>query len=87
LDLYSPNATGATVQYKTLLPLLPEVGILLSALATMDPGTPEQKNEAFRSGVAELLIKPSVFPLERSDVIDLQAFDLALDKIAKRHRT
>jgi len=83
LDLYFSNATGTAVQYKTLLPLLPEVGILLSALATMDPGTPEQKNEAFRSGVAELLIKPSAFPLERSDAIDLQAFDLALDKIAK----
>lgn len=83
LDLYFSNATGAAVQYKTLLPLLPEVGILLSALATMDPGTPEQKNEAFRSGVAELLIKPSAFPLERSDTIDLHAFDMALDKIAK----
>ena len=83
LDLYFSNATGTAVQYKTLLPLLPEVGILLSALATMDPGTPEQKNEAFRSGVAELLVKPSAFPLERSDAIDLQAFDLALDKIAK----
>jgi len=82
LDMYFTNTTGAKVQYKTLLPLLPEAGILLSSLATMDPGTPEQKNEAFRSGVAELLVKPSAFPLERSDVIDLQAFDRALDKIA-----
>jgi len=83
LDMYFSNATGTRVQYKTLLPLLPEVGILLSSLATMDPGTSGQKNEAFRSGVAELLVKPSAFPLERSDVIDLQAFDLALDKIAQ----
>lgn len=83
LDMYFSNATGTTVQYKTLLPLLPEVGILLSALATMDPGTQEQKDDAFRSGVAELLVKPSAFPLERSDAVDLHAFDQALDKLAK----
>ncbi|MEI6073384.1 MAG: M48 family metallopeptidase [Verrucomicrobiae bacterium] len=82
LDLYFSNATGTAVQFKSLLPLLPETGVLLSALATMDPGTAAQRDAAFRSGVSELLVKPSAFPLERTDTIDLQAFDLALDKIA-----
>ena len=82
LDLYFTNATGNTVAYKSLLPLLPETGVLLSALASADSGTPGQQDEAFRSGVAELLVKPSAFPLERAAVIDLQAFDAALDKIA-----
>lgn len=82
LDLYFTNATGATVAYNSLLPLLPETGILLSALASVDPGTPLQRDLAFRSGVAELLVKPSAFPLKRSESIDLRAFDAALDKIA-----
>ena len=83
LDLYFSNATGATVQYRNLIPLLPETGMLLSALATMDPGSPEQRDDAFRAGVAELLVKPSAFPLVRTDAIDLAAFDTALDKIAR----
>ena len=70
------------MRYKSLIPLLPETGVLLSALATMDPGSASQRDAAFRSGVSELLVKPSAFPLERTDTIDLQAFDLALDKIA-----
>lgn len=83
LDMYFSNATGTAVQFRSIMPLLPEVGILLSALATMDTGTSGQRDAAFRSGVAELLVKPSAYPLERSDTIDLQAFDQALDKIAK----
>jgi len=82
LDLYFSNSTGATVQYKTLMPLLPETGVLLSALATMDAGGSGPRDAAFRAGVAELLVKPSAFPLERTDTIDLHAFDMALDKIA-----
>ncbi|MCX6971728.1 MAG: M48 family metallopeptidase [Verrucomicrobia bacterium] len=82
LDLYFSNATGTKVVYKSLLPLLPEAGILLSVLASVDPGTDEHKDAAFRSGVSELLVKPSAFPLERAVTIDLLGFDSALDKIA-----
>jgi Zn-dependent protease with chaperone function len=82
LDLYFTNATGNAVAFKSLLPLLPETGVVLSALASVDPRSPEQRDEAFRSGVSELLVKPSAFPLERTETIDLQAFDSALDKIA-----
>lgn len=83
LDLYFSNSTGTKVTFRTLVPLLPETGILLSALAAEDPGTPAQRDAAFRSGVAELLVKPSSFPLERIATTDLQAFDAALDKIAQ----
>lgn len=82
LDLYFSNATGSPVQFRTLLPLLPEIGVVLSALANMEPGPDEQRNEAFRTGVAELLVKPSAFPLERTPSTDLGAFDQALDKLA-----
>ena len=82
LDLYFTNATGTAVAYKSLLPLLPETGILLSALASVDSGTPDHQDAAFRSGVAELLVKPSAFPLERVEKLDLLTFDKALDKIA-----
>ncbi len=81
LDLYFTNATGTPVVYKSLMPLLPETGVLLASLATMDPGTEEQRDAAFQSGITELLIKPSAFPLTREPVVDLQAFDAALDKI------
>lgn len=82
LDLYFSNSTGTKIVFKSLMPLLPETGVVLSALATMDSGTPAQRDEAFQSGVSELLVKPSSFPLERSETIDLRAFDSALDKIA-----
>ena len=82
LDLYFTNSTGPAVVYKSLLPLLPETGILLSALASVDPGTKEDRDAAFRSGVAELLVKPSAFPLERLETLDLKTFDAALNKIA-----
>ncbi|MEI8311765.1 MAG: M48 family metallopeptidase, partial [Verrucomicrobiota bacterium] len=83
LDLYFTNSTGNAVAYKSLLPLLPETGILLSALASVDPRTGEDRDAAFRSGVSELLVKSSAFPMERAATIDLQAFDAALDKIAQ----
>ncbi|MFZ4775358.1 MAG: M48 family metallopeptidase [Terrimicrobiaceae bacterium] len=83
LDLYFSNATGTKVAFRSLMPLLPETGILLSALASVHPGDPSQQDAAFRSGVAELLVKPSAFPLERSTTIDLQGFDNALDKVAQ----
>ena len=82
LDLYFSNSTGGGVQFRSLIPLLPEAGVVLSALATMDPGSAEQRDAAFRAGVAELLVKPAAFPLERREEIDLQAFDQALDKLA-----
>ena len=82
LDLYFTNSTGTAVAYKSLLPLLPETGILLSALASVDSGTSDHQDAAFRSGVAELLVKPTAFPLERVEQLDLRTFDAALDKIA-----
>ncbi len=83
LDLYFSNATGTKVAYKSLMPLLPETGILLSALASVQSGDPAGRDAAFQSGVAELLVKPSAYPLERSETIDLQGFDNALDKVAQ----
>jgi len=82
LDLYFSNATGTPVKYRSLVPLLPQAGVILSALAGMQPGTEEDRNAAFRSGVAELLVKPSAFPMERLPATDLHAFDGALDHMA-----
>ena len=82
LDLSFSKSTGTAVRYKSLLPLLPDVGVVLSALASSASGTDTNRDESFRAGVAELLTKPSAFPLERSPTIDLQAFDAALDHLA-----
>ena len=83
LDLSFTNATGPAVRFKSLMPLLPDVGVILSALASSGDGTPTQRDEAFRAGVVELLVKPSSFPLERSETIDLKSFDAALDRLAE----
>lgn len=82
LDLSFSNATGVPVRYKSLMPLLPDAGVILSAIASSGPGTAATRDEAFRAGVIELLIKPSSFPLERSETISLPAFDDALDRLA-----
>ncbi len=83
LDLSFTNATGPAVRFKSLMPLLPDVGVILSALASSGDGTTAQRDEAFRAGVVELLVKPSSFPLERTETIDLKAFDTALDHLAE----
>jgi Zn-dependent protease with chaperone function len=83
LDLFFSNTTGSVVRFKSVLPILPDVGVLLSALAAAEPGAAEERDEAFRTGVAELLVKPAAFPLERTEVIALTAFDEALNRIAE----
>lgn len=83
LDLYFSNATGAAVKFKSLVPLLPDVSVLLSALATSGGGSMEEQDAAFDAGVIELLVKPSSFPMARSGSIDLTAFDGALNRLAE----
>ena len=82
LDLSFSSSTGAVVRYKSLVPLLPDVGVVLSALSSSASGTPADCDAAFLAGVTELLVKPEAFPLKRLAAIDLRAFDLALDHLA-----
>jgi len=83
LDLYFSNATGSVVKFKSLVPLLPDVSVLLSALATSGGGAVEELDAAFDAGVMELLVKPASFPMVRSGAIDLAAFDRALNRLAE----
>lgn len=83
LDLSFSNSTGASPVYKSIVPVLPETGVLLSAMACADPGGAEQREAAYRAGVAELLVNPSAYPLQFQPTTDLAAFDAALDKIAR----
>ncbi len=83
LDLYFTNSTGPTVKFRSLVPLLPEAGVVLSALATGDTGTAEERDAAFAAGVRELLVKASTFPMVRTEEVDLNAFDKALDAFAQ----
>ncbi len=82
LDLYFTNSTGSKIAYRSLVPLLPEVGILLSVLTSVGGDDSKEKDAAFRSGVTELLVKPSAYPMERSETFSLTDFDQSLDKIA-----
>ncbi|MDX2080769.1 MAG: M48 family metallopeptidase [Terrimicrobiaceae bacterium] len=82
LDLYFSDQTGPVVRYKSLIPLLPETGVLLSALAIAEGGDADARKAAFSAGVRELLVKPAAYPLECGEAIDLAAFDAALEKLA-----
>jgi len=83
LDLFFSNGTGPKVKFRSMVPLLPEAGVILSALASGDDGTDAALDAAFRAGVVELLVSPGSFPLERAGEIDLAAFDEALNRFAE----
>ena len=83
LDMYFTKHTGPTVKYRSLVRLLPEAGTLLTAVALVGHKEPEARREAFDVGVRELLVKPSSYPLEVGEHVDLSSVDAALDRFAQ----
>lgn len=81
LALYFTKSTGTPIRYKSILPLLPDIGVLLSALAIYNSGSKSDQETAFHAGASELLIKaPLPMHLE---AIDLKSFDRALDHLGQ----
>lgn len=83
LDLYFTKSTGAKVRYRSIVPLLPEINTLLSALAIV--GHPDQagRETAFADGVRELLFKPSSYTMTLGERCEIDAIDSALDRLAE----
>jgi Zn-dependent protease with chaperone function/uncharacterized tellurite resistance protein B-like protein len=83
LDLYFSKSTGTAIKFRSLVPILPDVGVLLTALAIVGSPDPLKRKEAFDAGVRELLFKPSSHNLELGEATDLTAIDAALDRLAQ----
>jgi hypothetical protein len=82
LDAAFTKARPGRVQHKSLVPLLPNTGILLSAIANADDGDSAALDAAFQDGVARLGKSASAFPLARQSSVNLKDFDRALEDLA-----
>jgi Zn-dependent protease with chaperone function len=82
LDATFTRARPGRIQHHSLVPLLPDTGILLSAIANADHGDSAALNDAFQAGVARLGKSASAFPLARQSSVNLKDFDRALEDIA-----
>jgi hypothetical protein len=80
LDAFFEKPGRGRVQFKSLVPLLPDAGILLSALANADEATTEGHEAAFQSGLESLGKSATAFPMERSPSVNLVDFAKALDR-------
>jgi uncharacterized tellurite resistance protein B-like protein len=83
LDLYFSKATGPSIKFRSLIPVLPDVGTILTALTIVGSEDPENRQRAFQAGVRELLFKPSTHQLELGETTDLASIDAALDRLAQ----
>jgi Zn-dependent protease with chaperone function len=82
LDAAFTKARPGRVQHKSLVPLLPDTGILLSAIANADEGESTALDAAFQAGVARLGKSAAAFPLARQSSVNLKDFDRALEDLA-----
>ena len=82
--LDSTFAGTRTVQtrHNSLVPLLPDAGLLLSALANADEGDSKYRDAAFKAGVARFGTAADAFPLTRIEIVNLKDFDRALESVA-----
>ena len=83
LDLYFSKSTGAKVKFRSIIPLLPDINTLLSALAIVGHPDQEGRQAAFDAGVRELLLKPSAFPMTLGEHCEIAAIDSALNRLAE----
>jgi Zn-dependent protease with chaperone function len=82
LDAAFTKAKPSRVQHKSLVPLLPDTGILLSAIANADEGESTALDAAFQAGVGRLGKAETAFPLARQSSVNLKDFDRALEDLA-----
>lgn len=77
------NSRGPVVRYRSVIPLLPDLATILSALSAQAGETVAERDAAFAAGVSALLLKPGAFPMERIDELDFTKLDAALDHAAE----
>jgi Zn-dependent protease with chaperone function len=83
VDHFFTKTTGPTVRYRSPVPLLPDLAIVLSALATYSDDDAALRDAAFQAGVAALLLKPGAFPMQRAQTVDFPAVETALERLAE----
>jgi Zn-dependent protease with chaperone function len=71
------------IAYRSIVPLLPDTGLLLSAIANEDGAGPENAESSFHAGLAHLGQAKGAFPMSRHEDVHLQDFDAALDRLAQ----
>jgi Zn-dependent protease with chaperone function len=82
LDTTFKNARPPRVQFRSITPLLPEIGLLLSAISNADAEDLEAGEAAFQEGLRALGTQAAGFPLARHSTVNLADFDKALDHLA-----
>jgi len=82
LDMAFSNATGTKVKYRSIVPVLPQIEALLSAVSHSGHADIEERETAFGAGVRELLFKPSSYKMTLRDDVSISDLDQALDAIA-----
>ena len=70
---------GPAVRYKSVVPLLPDIATVLSALSAYSGGS----EAAFQAGMRALLLKPDAAPAARSGKVDFPALDAALERLVE----
>jgi Zn-dependent protease with chaperone function len=83
LDAFFEKPGRGRLQFKSIVPLLPDAGVLLSALANADEASPEDHEAAFQSGLNSLGKSATAFPLSRLETVNLVNFDKALERFAE----
>ncbi|MFM8764448.1 MAG: M48 family metalloprotease, partial [Spartobacteria bacterium] len=81
LDAAFSGARPQRVQHRSLVPLLPDTGTLLSAIANADDGDSTSLDAAFQAGVSKLGKAAAAFPLARQSSVNLKDFDKALEDL------
>jgi hypothetical protein len=83
VDHFFTKSTGPAVRYRSPVPLLPEIGTVLSALSAYADEDPATREAAFQGGIAALLLKPGAFPMQCVETVDFPAVEAALERLAE----
>jgi Zn-dependent protease with chaperone function len=79
-DFFGTKRRGGP-KVRSLVPLLPDVGFVLSAVANAEDGGTPARDRSFAAGAAALGSAKPAYPLERLANVDLREFDAALERL------
>lgn len=82
LDRFFHKQEKIPVRFAHIMPLLPDVAVVLSALAHLGGGDADQIETAYQSGVRELLVNPNDPSLVMLPSVGLNRVGEALERIA-----
>jgi len=79
-DFFGGKRKGGA-KARSIVPLLPDVGFVLSAVANAEDGGKGARDRSFSAGASALGSAKSAYPLERLANVDLREFDAALERL------